>query len=131
VPRPSPSSQPHRSSTKIPSYSDDIKGKSLERDNRNKGPDSSRVSSTSKCYKCQDYGHLTTSCFSLIKITIIDGTPTETTESNSDEYTYHPDVKGDDESSSNDVGLNCIRQTPFTHLSVVKCVSSSLEEKVD
>ena len=52
VPRPSPPSQPHRSSTQTPSHRDDIKGKSFERDNRNKGPDSSIVCSTTKCYKC-------------------------------------------------------------------------------
>ena len=87
VPRPSPPSQPHRSSTQTPSHRDNIKGKSLEWDNRNKGPDSSRVSSTTKCYICQGYRHLATNCPSLVKITIIDGTPTKVTESDSDEYT--------------------------------------------
>ena len=53
----------------------------------------------------------------------MDGTPTEATESDSEEYTYHPDdVETDDESSSNDVGLNCIRPTLSNYLSVVKCV---------
>jgi len=129
--RPSPSSQPHRSNTQTPSHRDDINGKSLERGNINKSPDSSRVSSTTKCYKCQGYGHLAASCPSLVKITIIDGPPTEATESDSNEYTYHPYVGTDDESSSDDVGLNCIRPTSSTHLSVVKCVPSLPVEKVD
>ena len=60
---------------------------------------------------------------------IIDETPTEATESNSDEYTYHPDIETDNESSSNDVGLNCIRPMPSTHLFVVKCVPSLPAEK--
>ena len=98
VPWPSPPSQPHRSSTQTPSHRDDIKGKSLERDNRNKDPDSSRVSFTTKCYKCQGYEYLAASCPSRVKITVIDGTPTEATESDSDEYTYYPDVETDDES---------------------------------
>jgi len=68
---------------------------------------------------------------SLVKITIIDRTPTEATESDSDEYIYHPDVDTDEESSSDDVGLNCIRPTPSTHLSVVKYVPSPLAEKID
>jgi len=79
VPMPSLSSQPHRSSIQTPSHRDDIKGKSLEPDNRNKVPNSSRVSSTTKCYKCQGHGHLAASCHSLVKITIIDGTHTEAT----------------------------------------------------
>jgi len=72
--RPSPSFQPHRFSTQAPSHKDDIKGKNFKRDNWNKGPDSSGISSTTKCYKCQDYGHLAASCPTLVKITIIDGT---------------------------------------------------------
>ena len=44
---------------------------------------------------------------------------------------YHPDVETDDESSSNDVGVNCIRLTSSTHLSVVKCVPSPPAEKDD
>ena len=78
--RPSPPSQPHRSSTQTPSHRDDIKGKSLERDNRNKGLDSSTLSSTIKCYKCQGYGHLAVSCPSLVKITVIDGTLIEASD---------------------------------------------------
>jgi len=128
VPRPSPSSQPHRSSTQTPSHRDDINDKSLERDNRNKGPNSSNVSST-KCYKCQGYGHLAASFPSFVKITIIDGTPVEATESDFGEYTYHPDVDTDDESSSDDVGLNYIKPTPSTHLYIVKCVLSPSAER--
>ena len=46
------------------------------------------------------------------------------------EYTYHPKgVEIDEELSSDDVDLNCISQTPFTHLSVVKCVSSPTEKE--
>ena len=47
-----PYPQPNSSSIQIPLYRDDIKGKSLEHHNRNKDPDSFRVSSTTKCYKC-------------------------------------------------------------------------------
>jgi len=47
--RPCPPSQPHRFSTQTTSHKDDIKGKSLERDNRSKSPDSFKVSSTTKC----------------------------------------------------------------------------------
>ena len=82
-----------------------------------------------RCYKCQGYEHLAASCPSLVKITIIDGTPTKATESDSDEYTYYPDVKTDGESSSDDVGLNCIRPTLSTHLSIVKCVLSHQQKR--
>ena len=49
VPRPSPSSQPHRSSTQTPSHRNDIKDKSLEQNNKNKSPEFPKVSSTTKC----------------------------------------------------------------------------------
>ena len=55
---------------------------------------------------------------------------TEATKSDSEEYTYNSgDVENDEESTSKDVGFNCINQTPSTHLSVVKCVSSPPAEK--
>ena len=69
------------------------------------------------------------SCSNLVKITIIDGTPIEATESDSDEYTYHPNVETDVESSSDDVDLNCIKPTSSTH--VVKCAPSPPTEKID
>ena len=103
------SSQFNRPSTQNSSHKDDIKGKSLERDNRNKGPMFLKVSSTTKCYKCQGYEHLATNCFRLIRITIIDRIPTEATESGSEEYIYDPgNVETDEEPTSDDVGLNCI-----------------------
>jgi len=112
-------------------FNPNTKGKSLERDNKNKSPEFVKVSSTTKYYKCQGYGHLAASCPNLVKITIIDGTPTEVTESDTEEYTYHPKVVETDESSSDDVGLNCIRPTPSTHLPVVKCVLFQLARKDD
>ena len=106
VSKPSPPSQPHRSSTQTSSHRDDIKGKSLEPDNRNKGPDSSKVSSTIKCYKCQCYGHLAANCPSLA---IIDGTLTEATEPDSDVYIFKGEEdSGDEEPTSDNIGLNCI-----------------------
>ena len=94
--RPSPSPQPNRSSTQTSSLRDDIKGKNLEQENRNKGHESSKVSSTTKCYKCHGYGHLAASCPNLDRITIINGTPTEATESDSDVYIF----KGEEDSET-------------------------------
>jgi len=54
------------------------------------------------------------------------------TESDSEKYTSHPErVETEDELSSDDVGLNCIRPTPSIHLSVVKCVPSQPAKKDD
>ena len=118
------------SNTQIPPNKRGIKGKSLEPDNKNKGTKSPKVSSTAKCYKCQGYGHLAVSYPSLVKITIIDETPTEATESDSEEYIYDPgDVETDEEPTSDDVGLNCINQTLQTHFFVVSCVPSQPTEK--
>jgi len=40
-------------------------------------------------------------------------------------------VKTDEKRTSDDVGLNCIKQTPSTHLSVVRYVPSQPAEKDD
>jgi len=85
VSRSSSSPQLNRSSTQTPSHKNDIKGM-LERDNKNKSPELFKVNSTTKCYKCQGYGHA--SCPSLVRITIIDGTSTEATELDSDVYIF-------------------------------------------
>ena len=101
-----------------------FKGKSLERDNRNKDLESSKVSFTIKCYKCQGYRHLAASCRSLV-------TPIEATKSDSDVYIFKGEDSEIDEEPTSDAGLNCINQTPSTHLFVVKCVSSTPAEKYD
>jgi len=126
------SSLPNRSSTQTASYRNNIKGKILERDNKNKGPKFSKVSSTTKCYKHQDYGHLAANCPSLLRITIIDGTPIEATKSDSDMYIFNgEDSETDEEPTSDKVGLNCINQTPLTHLSVVRRVPFPPAKKND
>ena len=53
-----------------PSPRNDVKDKSLERDNKNKGPKKNfvKVSPTTECYKCQNYGHLAANCTSPVKI---------------------------------------------------------------
>jgi len=77
------------------------------RDNRDKGPEFPKVSSTTKCYKYQNYGHSTANCPSLVRITMIDGTSTEANESDSKEYIYNPgNVEIDEEPTSDDVSLN-------------------------
>jgi len=130
--RHSPFPQPSRSSTQTTLHRNDIKDKSLERDNKSKGPEFLKVSSTTKCYKCQGYEHLATNCPSLIRITIINETPTEATESDSEEYIYDPgDVETDEESTSDDVGLSCINQTPSTPCLLLNVPLHKLAEKDD
>ena len=111
--RHSSSPQPNRSSTQSLPHRNDIKGKSLEWDNKNKSLEFLKVSFTTKCYKCQCYRHLAASCFSLIRITIIDETPTEATEPDSDVHIFKgEEEETDEEHTSDDVGLNCTNQTP-------------------
>ena len=127
VSRPFSSFQHNKSSTQAPSHRDNSKGKSLERDNRNKSPDFSKVSSTIMCYKCQCYRH--SSCPSLVRIIIINGTPTEASESDFYMYIFKgKDYETDEEPTSDDVGLNNINQIPSIHLYVVRCVPSQLIE---
>jgi len=84
------------------------------------------------CYKCQVYGYLVASCSSLVRVTTIDGTPTEATELDFDMYIFKgEDSETDKEPTSDDVGLSCINQTLSTHLFIVKCVFSPPTEKDD
>ena len=63
--------------------------------------------------KFHNYEQLAASCPSLIRITIIDGTLTEVIESDSDVYIFkREDSETDEEPTSDNVGLNCINQTP-------------------
>ena len=59
----------------------------------------------------RSYGHLAVSCHILVKIIIIDGTPTEAIELDSEEYIYDlRDAEIVEEFTSDDVGLNCINK---------------------
>ena len=83
-------------------------------------------------YKCQGYRHLAASCSTLVRITIIDVTPTEGTKSDSDVYIFEGEEdSGDKEPTNDDVGLNCINQLPSTHLSIIRCVPSQPADEDD
>ena len=72
------------------------------------------------------------SCPNLVRITIIDGTLIEATESDFEEYIYDPgNVETDKKPTSDDIGLNCINQTTLTHWSFVRYVPSRPAEKND
>jgi len=62
-------------------------GKSVKKNTKGKDIEkkSSKISLTIKCYKCQGYGHIATNCSSPVRITIIDGT---LTESDSEDNAY-------------------------------------------
>jgi len=114
------SSQFNRPSAQNPSHKDDIKGKSLKWDNRNKGSEFPKVSFTTKCYKCQCYGQLAASCSNLVRITIIDVTPTEATEPDSDVYIFEEeDSETNKEPTGDYIDLNYINQTLSPHLFVI------------
>ena len=97
-------------------------GKSLEQDIKNKAPSFAKLVPQPSATNAKVMRHLPVSYPSVVRITIIDGTPTEITELGSEEYIYDlGDVETDEEPTSDDVGLNCINQTPSNHLSVVRC----------
>jgi len=123
------SPQPNRSYTQTRSHRNDIKGKSFEHDNKKKGLEFPKVSSTIKYYKYQGYRHLTVNCPSLDKITIMDGTPTKDTVSLWRVHLWPWDVETDEKFTSDDVDLNCINKTLSIHLSIVRCVLSQPAEK--
>ena len=57
------------------------------------GNDFFKVSSTTKCYKCQSYGYVVANCLDPIKITFINGVPEAESESDLDEFTYQTKKK--------------------------------------
>ena len=74
--------------------------------------------------------HLVVNYSSLIRITIIDGTPIEATESRLWRVHLWPMKCWNwQRAQSDDVDLNCINQTSSTHLSVVRCALTQLTEK--
>lgn len=68
--------------TKIVEKSDKVKP--LER------VDKSKVSATTKCFQCQGYGHVTSTCSSPFKISLIDENPVDVTNFDTEDFTFHP-----------------------------------------
>ena len=115
---------------------EDTKDKGIEKDTKGKGieKDFSKVSSTTKYQKCQGYGHVTANCPSSVKISFVNGVLVAETESDSHEFTYQAeeeDFDFDEEITCDDIGLNCIRSTLLTHLSVIRWASPPPKEKDD
>ena len=70
------------------------RAKVVEKDDKAKHPeriDKSKVSSTTKCFRCQCYGHMAATCPSPFKISVINGSPVEESDSETDEFVYNPD----------------------------------------
>jgi len=68
-----------------------------------------------------------------MKITFVNGVPTQALESDDKEVTYHPDINEDDDSDydqeGSDAECNFIQLTPSNYISVVWC--AFLQEKDD
>ena len=61
----------------------------------------------------------------------MDETPTEATASESDVYIFKgEDSETDEDLISDDVGLNCINQTPSNHLSIVKVLNIGYRDRI-
>ena len=80
-----------------------------------------KVSPTTKYYKCQGYRHIVANCSNPIKITFVNGVPVAESESDSNKLIYQgkeEDFDFDEHITGDDVGLNCIRPTLSTYLSI-------------
>jgi len=68
-----------------------------------------------------------------MKITFVNGVPTQASKSDDEEVTYHPEINEDDDSDydqeGSDVEYNYIQLTPSNYISVVRCAFS--QEKND
>jgi len=86
-------------------------GESFEQDIKSKAPSFAKVVPQPSATNAKVMRHLPVSYPSVVRITIIDRTPTETTELGSEEYIYDLGyVETDEEPTSDDVGLNCINK---------------------
>jgi len=126
VTRASSSSQFNKSSTQ--SSRNNFKGK--QSDDRSKLSEQilSKFSVSTKSYRCQGYGHIAANCPSEMKITFINGVPTQAPESDDEEITYHPDISEDDASDYDQEGSDAeckyIQLAPSNYISVVRCAFS-------
>ena len=63
-----------------------------------------------------------------MKITFVNGVPTEAPESDDEEVTYHPNINEDDDSDydqeGSDAECNYIQVTPSNYIFVVRCAFS-------
>ncbi|XP_020257552.1 uncharacterized protein LOC109834065 [Asparagus officinalis] len=130
------SQYPTRFQTQTSSQKTDTSSGSKERDNKGKGTERnfSKISSTTKCYKCQGYGHVAANCPSPVKIAIVIREPIEELESKTDEFVYHveeEDFDSSEEFDENDISLSCIRSTPSSQLAVARCALSQPKDKDD
>ena len=119
--------------TQFSSRKNDFKRKRSD-DRRKPSEQTSFTFSTStKYYRCQDYDHIAANYSSEMKITFINGVPTQTPESDDEEVTYHPDINKDDDSDydqeGSDAECNYIQLAPSNYIPVVRCAFS--QEKDD
>ncbi|XP_020258176.1 uncharacterized protein LOC109834550 [Asparagus officinalis] len=127
---------PNRFQAQTSSQKTDTSSGNKERDNKGKGTERnfSKVSSTTKCYKCQGYGHVAANCPSPVKIAIVNGEPVEELESKTDEFVYHveeEDFDSSEEFDENDISIGCIRSTPSSQLAVVRCALTQPKDQDD
>jgi len=122
------SSQFNKSSTQASSRKNDFKRK--RSDDHSKPPEqtSSKFSASTKCYKCQGYNHIATNCLSEMKVTFVNGVPTQAPESDDEKVTYHPKINEDDDfdydQESSDAECNYIHLILSNYVSVVRCAFS-------
>jgi len=125
LPRSNLSQYSNRFQPQVSTLKTNTRGKGVEKDTKGKSveKESSKVRPTIKCYKCQGYRHIAANYSNLVKIALINGVLVAESESDSDKFIYQEKEKESniDEEITGDVGLNCIKPTPSTHLSVFRC----------
>ena len=133
--RTSSSSQFNKFSTPSSSWKNDFKNKNRDDRRKPSKQNSSKISVSTKCYRCQSYWHVAANCGNEIEITFIDGDPIKTLDSDSKSFAYHPNLEKSDDSEYNQEGFddecNCIRPALLNYISFIRYAFSQYEEKDD
>ena len=108
------------------SWKKNFKGKQSDDCSKTPKQISPKFSASTKCYRCQGYGHIAANCSREIKITFVHGAPIQAPESDEEEVTYHSTINEDDDSDydqeDSDAECNYIQLTPqITYLSFSVC----------
>ena len=109
-----------------------FKNKNIDDCSKPSEQNSSKISTSTGCYRCQSYRHAIANCGSEIKITFIDGVPIKSLDSDSENFAYHLNLDKSDDSEYNQEGFDvecyCTRPAALNYISFIRYAFSQYKE---